>query len=120
MIPFLCYFAEMNNHQTLFYLRLLTSNISTKQQKYSSPLWVTIPYLLLQKMGAENTSFIKYMRRLSVTHGFYCLNEYLILFPCALKRVYARYSEKDVPEQAVCPFQLPIQLIVCYLYGIEQ
>ena len=27
----------------------------------------------------------------------YSLNEYLILFSCALKRVYARYSEKDVP-----------------------
>ena len=55
-------------------------------------------------------------------HGVisYCLNEYLILFPCALKRVYARYNEKDVPQQAVYSSLSFMSLIVCCLCEIEQ
>ena len=55
-------------------------------------------------------------------HGVisYSLNEYLILFSCALKRVYARYSEKDVPEQAAYLSLFFISLIVCCLCEIEQ
>ncbi len=51
-----------------------------------------------KRIAATNRRHLFYHFAIYI-HGVisYSLNEYLILFSCALKRVYARYSEKDVP-----------------------